>query len=309
MTDAIWLDRYVIRLPQSRLDGLHVYIDPTTNKSYFSRRMYGKCFLKGRTATVSDRLEVTPDNYINPSDVYFANTLNGVRRVYPISTDTFIKYLSIDAPTELAEMATLGIDNFLMLKTGFRPTPIERISEKSLQTAIVDLVALTKLSFKFEFHVPYSASFRRFDFVEIYKDNVHVFELKKGCLTLDMVKEKIETSNYIDAILKHWSDKKTIELTFVSPDGIYPDANSYLENMVDADGFILPNYLRSIVGSNIFESRRIKINYVGLADLFQTTINSVYADVYSAGGYHALKIFINDNKKMLAQFPNPTVKY
>jgi hypothetical protein len=70
----------------------------------------------------------------------------------------------------------------------------------------------------------------RIDLLSYTRRSVYAIELKKNTISLDMVKEKIETKQYFKALLTAYPDL-TISFVFTSPTGITLDALLYLQSV------------------------------------------------------------------------------
>ena len=70
----------------------------------------------------------------------------------------------------------------------------------------------------------------RIDLLSYTRRSVYAIELKKNTISLDMVKEKIETKQYFKALLTAYPDL-TISFVFTSPTGITVDALLYLQSV------------------------------------------------------------------------------
>jgi hypothetical protein len=141
-------------------------------------------------------------------------------------------------------------------------------SEKCCQNKLLLLSNYSpNISFKQEVSVPNtldsSSKTRRFDLVQYLPDLTRIYEIKKDRIELEMVKEVLETKQYLELAKRVFGN---VELVFVSPRGCSKDAQReidqygsvYFLHAYELSNILHEDYKRSLPPEAIWMAKRVK---------------------------------------------------
>lgn len=175
---------------------------------------------KGNTQVVTPKAE--PEYIVNP---LFINSNNSVVDTNSKTREELVNEITNNKP--------IFISDQLLSKQEYKSSketiniPYSKYSEEEISDCITLLSSkLTNTPYQQEKLLQGGSI--RLDLFSCTRRSIYAIELKKGLITLDMIKEKLETKHYLTSIINEYPDLN-ITFIFSSPQGISWEGLLYLQ--------------------------------------------------------------------------------